>query len=63
MFLITIFIHLVNHLLELICGGILTQHPHHLAQLFGADTAVLRILDKDVKCSPEFCNNTTGHTQ
>ena len=51
---LTILIHLVNHLLQLLRCGVLPQHPHHFAQLLGADAAVLCILDKDVKCSTEL---------
>lgn len=56
--LLTIFIHLINHLLQLFWCGVLSQHPHHFPQLFGADAAILRILYKDVKSGFELYNTT-----
>lgn len=55
---LTILIHLINHLLQLLRSGVLSQHPHHFPQLFGADAAILRILYKDVKSGFELYNTT-----
>lgn len=57
---LTILIHLVNHLLQLLRCGVLAQHPHHLAQLLGADTAILSTQHKDVKSSLELCIQWQG---
>ena len=58
----TVFIHLVNHLLQLLRCRVLAEHPHHLPQLLGADAAVLRILHEDVKGGLELCNSTQRET-
>lgn len=52
--LLTIFIHLIYHLLQLLRGGVLPQHPHHLPQLLGADASILCPQHEDVKGSLEF---------
>lgn len=52
---LTIFIHFIDHLLQLLRGGVLAQHPHHLAQLLGTDAAILRTQDKDIEGSLELC--------
>lgn len=52
--LLTIFIHLIYHLLQLFRGGVLPQHPHHLPQLLGADAAILCPQHEDVKGSLEL---------
>ena len=36
---LTILIHLLNDGVQLLSGRVLTQHPHHLTQLLGADVA------------------------
>lgn len=51
---LTILVYFVNHLLQLLRCGVLAQHPHHLAQLLGADAAILRAQDKDIKGSLEL---------
>lgn len=51
----TVFVHLVNHLLQLLRCRVLAEHPHHLAQLLGADAAVLGVLHKDVEGGLELC--------
>lgn len=57
---LTILVHLINHLLQLLGCGVLAQHPHHLAQLLGADTAILRAQDKDIKGGLELCVQRQG---
>lgn len=52
---LTILIHFVNHFLQLLGCGVLAQHPHHFAQLLGADAAILSTQHKDVKGCLEFC--------
>lgn len=52
---LTILIHLVNHLLQLLRCGVLPQHPHHFAQLLGADAAILSAQHEDVKGCLELC--------
>lgn len=52
---LTILVHLINHLLQLLRCGVLAQHPHHLAQFFGADAAVLSTQHEDVKGCFELC--------
>lgn len=52
---LTILVHLVNHLLQLLRCGVLAQHPHHLAQLLGADAAILSTQHEDVKGCLELC--------
>lgn len=37
---LTISIHLIDHVLQLRLCGVLTQRPHHCAQLFGCDGAI-----------------------
>lgn len=37
---LTIRIHLVNHVLQLCFGGVLSQGPHHRPQLLGGDSAI-----------------------
>lgn len=51
----TVFVHLVNHLLQLLRCRVLAEHSHHLAQLLGADAAVLGVLHKDVEGGLELC--------
>lgn len=48
---LTILIHLINHLLQLLGGGVLPQHSHHLPQLLGADAAILCPQHEDVEGS------------
>lgn len=52
---LTVFIHLVNHLLQFLRCGVLAQHPHHFAQLLGANAAILGAQHEDVKGCLELC--------
>ena len=56
MFQHTISIHLVDHVLQLSFSGVLSQRPHHCAQLFGGDCAIA-ILVKQGECLLELCTN------
>lgn len=55
---LTILIHLINHLLQLLRGGVLPQHPHHLPQLLGADAAILCPQHEDVEGSLKLCEES-----
>lgn len=57
---LTILVHLINHLLQLLRCGVLAQHPHHLAQLLGADAAILSAEYEDVKGCLELCVRWSG---
>lgn len=52
--LLTVLVHLLNDGIQLLFGGVLAQHPHHRAQLLGADVpTTVRI--KHVEGSFELC--------
>lgn len=52
--LLTILVHLLDDGIQLLFGGVLAQHPHHRAQLLGADVpTTVRI--KHVEGSFELC--------
>lgn len=60
---LTVLIHLVNHLLQLLRCGVLAQHPHHLAQLLRANAAILGAQHEDVKGCLEFCVRRQGERE
>lgn len=59
MWILTVGVHLVNHILELSLGGVLPQGAHHRPELFGGDGAVA-VFIKQRERLLELCKASVG---
>lgn len=59
MWILTVGIHLVNHVLKLRLGGVLPQGAHHGPELFGGDGAVA-VFIKQRERLLELCEGSVG---
>lgn len=57
--ILTVSIHLVNHVLKLSLGGILPQGAHHGSELFGGDGTVT-VFIKQRERLLELCKGSVG---
>lgn len=57
LFLLTISIHLIDHVLQLSLGGVLSQRAHHCPELLGGDGSIT-ILVKERERLLELCTYT-----